>query len=171
MDTNVGRVLARAVANRTLTLAEARVRRQRTPAANGRRLVQSGHARPRRAVLHVDAATATSCPVARVCTWHLEGGPDPAPRSAGVSRPQPTFQGSDRQARGRVLAALRERPRSMRQLLARHGRRRRESWRGAHRRTGCRRSRRTTRTLVRLQRRRVSGRFARGSMPSVVSTS
>ncbi|HEY5010828.1 MAG TPA: hypothetical protein VIH73_06685, partial [Acidimicrobiales bacterium] len=34
-----------------------------------------------------------------------------------VSRPQPTFQGSNRQARGRVLAVLREGPRSMHQLL------------------------------------------------------
>jgi A/G-specific adenine glycosylase len=58
------------------------------------------------------------CPVARVCRWNLDGGPDPAPRSAGVSRPQPTFAGSDRQARGRVLAALRERPRTTRHLLA-----------------------------------------------------
>ena len=35
-----------------------------------------------------------------------------------VSRPQPTFHGSNRQARGRVLAALREGPRSMHQLLS-----------------------------------------------------
>jgi A/G-specific adenine glycosylase len=58
-----------------------------------------------------------TCPVARVCKWNLEGGTDPAPRSAGVSRPQPKFAGSNRQARGEVLAALRERPRSLEQLL------------------------------------------------------
>jgi A/G-specific adenine glycosylase len=57
------------------------------------------------------------CPVARACRWRLEGGPDPAPRSAAVSRPQSTFAGSDRQVRGRVLAALREDARTTTQLL------------------------------------------------------
>jgi hypothetical protein len=56
-----------------------------------------------------------------VCRWRLEGGLDPAPHSAAVSRPQSTFAGSDRQARGRVLAALREEPQSRAQLVARLG--------------------------------------------------
>jgi A/G-specific adenine glycosylase len=117
VDTNVGRVLARAVANRTLTVAEARVE------ANGL-LPRESVASFNQAMLDLGAQFCTSsprcetCPVARVCKWNLEGGPDPAPRSAGVSRPQPTFQGSNRQARGRVLAVLREGPRSMQQLLS-----------------------------------------------------
>jgi A/G-specific adenine glycosylase len=116
VDTNVGRVLARAVANRTLNVRDAR------RAAN-ELLPRTNAASFNQAMLDLGAqfCTATphceTCPVARVCRWHLEGGPDPAPRSAGVSRPQPRFQGSDRQARGRVLAALREGPRSPRQLL------------------------------------------------------
>ncbi len=117
VDTNVGRVLARAIANRTLSTRDARV------VANNL-LPRSGAATFNQAVLDLGAQFCTStpncatCPVARVCKWNLEGGPDPAPRSAGVSKPQPRFQGSDRQGRGRVIAALRERPRSMRQLVA-----------------------------------------------------
>lgn len=45
------------------------------------------------------------CPLRSRCAWHGEG-PDPAPGSAGVSRPQGRFDGSDRQARGRLLRAL-----------------------------------------------------------------
>jgi A/G-specific adenine glycosylase len=117
LDTNVGRVLARAITNRTLGVSEAR-------AAANELLPRSGAASFNQAMLDLGATYCTSkprcetCPVARACAWHREGGPDPAPRSAGVSRPQPTFRGSDRQARGRVLAALRERPRSSQHLLA-----------------------------------------------------
>ena len=48
------------------------------------------------------------CPVAVTCSWHLAGlpEPDPAERSAGVSRPQARFEGSARQARGRLLHAV-----------------------------------------------------------------
>jgi A/G-specific adenine glycosylase len=117
VDTNVGRVLARAVANRTLTITEARDEaRALLPRSNAATFNQS--------MLDLGAQFCTArprcgtCPVARACRWNLEGGPDPAPRSAGVSRPQSKFQGSDRQVRGRVLAALRERPRSQPELAA-----------------------------------------------------
>jgi A/G-specific adenine glycosylase len=116
IDTNVGRVLARAVTNRTLKVAEARVE------ANAL-LPRSDCASFNQAMLDLGAQFCTSsprcvaCPVARQCRWNLEGGPDPAPNSAAVSRPQPPFRGSNRQARGRILAALHEGPRSMRQLL------------------------------------------------------
>ena len=116
VDTNVGRVLARAIANRTLSVSDARV------AANAL-LPRSGAASFNQSMLDLGATYCTStprcatCPVARACEWRREGGPDPAPRSAGVSRPQSAFRGSDRQARGRVLAALRERPRTTQHLL------------------------------------------------------
>ncbi|MSO15687.1 MAG: A/G-specific adenine glycosylase [Ilumatobacteraceae bacterium] len=46
-----------------------------------------------------------SCPVRTQC--HYRGaGDDPAQLSAGVSKPQPRFEGSDRQARGRALRAV-----------------------------------------------------------------
>ena len=46
------------------------------------------------------------CPVRVRCVWH--GGPatDPAIGSSGVSRAQARFEGSDRQARGRLMKAL-----------------------------------------------------------------
>jgi A/G-specific adenine glycosylase len=46
------------------------------------------------------------------CRWHAAGlaGPDPAEGSAGVSRGQSRFEGSDRQGRGRLVDALRRGP-------------------------------------------------------------
>ena len=46
------------------------------------------------------------CPLARRCEWRGVGGPDPAIGSAGVSTRQKRFEGSDRQARGRLMKAL-----------------------------------------------------------------
>ena len=46
-----------------------------------------------------------SCALSRLCTWRGDGD-DPAPASAGASRPQARFEGSDRQARGRALRAV-----------------------------------------------------------------
>jgi len=120
LDTNVGRVLARALENRTLRSSEARDAAQallprRDSAAFNQAMLDLG-AQFCRATPRCD-----DCPVARVCRWHLEGGLDPAPQSAAVSRPQSAFAGSTRQARGRVLAALREQPLSSTQLLARLG--------------------------------------------------
>lgn len=45
------------------------------------------------------------CPVSAHCAWRGEGC-DPAPGSAGASRPQGRFEGSDRQARGRAMRAV-----------------------------------------------------------------
>jgi A/G-specific adenine glycosylase len=48
------------------------------------------------------------CPVRRWCAWQRAGcpAPDPIAGSAGISTGQPRFEGSDRQARGRLVAAL-----------------------------------------------------------------
>jgi len=46
-----------------------------------------------------------SCPVLTHCKYKGLGD-DPAQLSAGVSKPQPRFEGSDRQARGRALRAV-----------------------------------------------------------------
>jgi A/G-specific adenine glycosylase len=50
------------------------------------------------------------CPVAAHCAWDGAGhpAPDPAIGSAGVSGKQSTFEGSDRQGRGRLVDVLRE---------------------------------------------------------------
>jgi A/G-specific adenine glycosylase len=46
------------------------------------------------------------CPVTARCAWHRAGGTDPAIASAGVSVRQAPFEGSDRQARGRLMKAM-----------------------------------------------------------------
>ena len=118
IDTNVGRVLARAVVNDRLKPAQARsLADELLPRSNVRAFNQ--------AMLDLGAQFCTSsprcdaCPVARECRWRHEGGDDPAPHSAGVSRPQGRFEGSDRQVRGRILAMLRERPWRYRTLVKR----------------------------------------------------
>jgi A/G-specific adenine glycosylase len=45
------------------------------------------------------------CPLNARCAWRGSGD-DPAAGSAGVSKAQPRFDGSDRQARGRLMKAL-----------------------------------------------------------------
>lgn len=46
------------------------------------------------------------CPITDSCAWHIHGGEDPAPASAGTSKPQARFEGSNRQARGKLMKAL-----------------------------------------------------------------
>ncbi len=55
------------------------------------------------------APACTECPVAASCAWNNAGrpSPDPADGSAGVGTRQSVFAGSDRQGRGRLVAALR----------------------------------------------------------------
>lgn len=47
----------------------------------------------------------SECPLAARCAWRGNGD-DPAPGTAGVSKAQARFEGSERQARGRLMAAL-----------------------------------------------------------------
>jgi A/G-specific adenine glycosylase len=111
VDTNVARVLARAVANRPLASQEAQALADRLVVrgrgwANNQALLDVGamHCRP--------VPGCTSCPLRRCCRWRLEGdaAADPAARTAGVSSRQARFAGSDRQGRGRLLAAALVRP-------------------------------------------------------------
>jgi A/G-specific adenine glycosylase len=51
----------------------------------------------------------TTCPVRSLCAWQGEGD-DPALGSAGVSTRQARFDGSERQARGRLMLALQSGP-------------------------------------------------------------
>jgi A/G-specific adenine glycosylase len=48
----------------------------------------------------------SDCPVRSSCAWQGSGLPDPAIGSSGVSGKQARFEGSDRQARGRLMKAL-----------------------------------------------------------------
>jgi A/G-specific adenine glycosylase len=115
LDTNVGRVLARAIANQRLSKSAAQNLAQallpREDAASFNQAMLDLGAQFCRAV-----PTCATCPVALRCRWRREGGDDPAPQSAGVSRPQSPYEGSNRQLRGRVLGVLREGPRSREEL-------------------------------------------------------
>jgi A/G-specific adenine glycosylase len=123
LDTNIGRVLARAVAGRPLSRPEAQ--RVADELVSGRR--------PREfnlALMDLGATLCTSqhpscalCPIdaASSCAWQRAGGSDPARRSAATSRPQPRFEGSNRQGRGRLLRAARAAPIASREVAAAAG--------------------------------------------------
>ncbi len=110
LDTNAARVLAR-WGGATLTRQEAQdAADAAVPIARGWEWNQ--------AMLDLGATVCTarnpdcsSCPVASSCTWEQGGRPDPDPAvgSAGVSGGQSRFEGSDRQGRGRLVDALRDR--------------------------------------------------------------
>jgi len=102
VDTNIARVLAR-VEGRRLTSMQAQA------IADG--LLPRGQSWEwNQCLMDLGAVVCRpqpdcgSCPLERSCAWRGRG-PDPAVGSAGVSRVQAPFEGSDRQARGRLLRA------------------------------------------------------------------
>jgi len=109
VDTNAGRVLSRAVAGRPLRPREAQdLVDTMVPAGAGWRFGQ--------ALLDLGAQVCVpgaprcgDCPIRRRCRWAAagRGGPDPSVGSAGGPTGQSRFDGSDRQGRGRLIAALR----------------------------------------------------------------
>jgi A/G-specific adenine glycosylase len=106
VETNIARVLAR-VAGRRLTLGEVQaVADSLVPAGAGwawnQAMMDLG------ATVCRPAPACTGCPVLDGCRWRLGGcqDPDPAVGSAAVSGRQAPYEGSDRQARGRVLRRL-----------------------------------------------------------------
>lgn len=110
VDTNIGRVLAR-THGRSLGPAEAqRLADGHVPSGLGwewnQALMEVG------ARICRPAPKCGGCPVAPSCGWSSAGRPepDPAAGSAAVSVPQSTFEGSDRQGRGRLVDALRSAP-------------------------------------------------------------
>ncbi len=107
VDTNVARVLAR-VAGRRLTATEVQAAADASLVAgeawawNQAMLDLGAHlCRPR-------SPRCERCPLAPGCAWFRAGAPEPDPAvgSAGVSGGQSPFAGSDRQGRGRLVAAL-----------------------------------------------------------------
>jgi A/G-specific adenine glycosylase len=109
VDTNVRRVLARAVEGHalpspTLTAAEQRLADRAVPPDRGTA------ARWAVAVMELGALVCTAraprcaeCPVADRCAWRLAG----APPYEGPARRGQSWAGTDRQVRGRLLAVLR----------------------------------------------------------------
>jgi A/G-specific adenine glycosylase len=106
VDTNVARVLARTSGQRLTPRRAQGLADSVVPVGEGwawnQTMIDLGaaHCRP--------APDCDGCPLAPGCTWHLAAHvePDPADGSAHVSTTQPRWEGSDRQARGRILAAL-----------------------------------------------------------------
>jgi A/G-specific adenine glycosylase len=107
VDTNIARVLAR-VAGERLTpkraqaSADAWVDPER-PWAWNQTLMDVGARFCRPASPGCDG-----CPLAPWCAWHRDGRPDPDPAvgTAGASGRQGRFAGSDREGRGRLMAAM-----------------------------------------------------------------
>ncbi len=117
VDTNVSRVLSR-LAGRPMKAKELQTRADE--------LVPSGSAWEWNQVMMDLGARVcvartpkcSECPVRGECAWRGDHTvDDPAPVSAGASRPQARFEGSDRQARGRALRALNEGGRSHLELV------------------------------------------------------
>ncbi len=111
LDTNTARVLARAYAGRRLGPAEAQ-------SIADSMVVPSSPWAWNQAMLDLGATVCMArvprceaCPLAAAqsCAWRRAGCPvpDPAIGSAGTSGRQSRFAGSDRQGRGRLVAALR----------------------------------------------------------------
>ena len=103
VDTNIARVLARLVgegltARRAQQLADSLV-------ADGAAWLWNQAFMDLGATVCRPLPSCDECPWQSRCAWRGEGD-DPSVGSAGVSGPQPRFDGSDRQARGRLLKAL-----------------------------------------------------------------
>ncbi len=114
VDTNTARVLARVVGVRlTARQAQEAADAYLPPGdawAWNQCLMDLGAVLCRPAAAHCDM-----CPLQTACAWHGSGD-DPAVGSAGVSTRQARFDGSDRQARGRLMRSLNAGPVTVAQL-------------------------------------------------------
>lgn len=106
VDTNVARVLSRAT-NRSLAARESQsVADSVLPIGRAwewNQLLMDFGAQ----VCTARQPRCNVCPIEEHCAWN--DGPDPARSSALTSKPQARFDGSDRQARGRLMKVLAER--------------------------------------------------------------
>lgn len=106
VDTNIGRVLARVAGERLTPSFVQRTADDLVPQGEGwawnQVIMDLG------AVICRPTPTCDECPCAPTCAWHRADHPEPDPAlgSAGVSKPQARFDGSDRQRRGLVLRSL-----------------------------------------------------------------
>ena len=111
VDTNIARVLARTAGERLTPKRAQLLADDAVPRSHGWIWNQ--------VIMDLGAAVCRPtpkcevCPIVASCNWQVAGRPDPDPAvgSAGVSARQAPFDGSDRQSRGRVLAALHDGPR------------------------------------------------------------
>jgi A/G-specific adenine glycosylase len=117
VDTNIARVLAR-VSGFRLTARQAQRAADAALAignswAWNQCLMDLGAVLCRPVTPHCEV-----CPLQETCAWRGGCGGDPAVGSAGVSTRQARFDGSDRQARGRLMKALTAGPVSSEQLAS-----------------------------------------------------
>jgi len=115
LDTNIRRVIARAVTGTALplphvTTAERLLADDLTPRSPRASAIWNA------AIMELGALVCTArapqceeCPLADQCRWLA----DDRPEYSGVVRRQARFEGSDRQARGAIMAVLRESPSSV----------------------------------------------------------
>lgn len=110
VDTNVARILARVVGVRLTTRRAQDLADSWADEANREGAVWMWN----QTIMELGALVCRPrprcevCPLADHCTWWTTGRPEPDPArgTAGVSAPQARFEGSVRQARGRILAAV-----------------------------------------------------------------
>jgi len=107
VDTNIGRVLARLVGHQLKPAAAQQMADDLVPVDHGwewnQAIMELG------ALVCRKAPMCDVCPIFEGCAWQ-SNGPDPATGSAAVSKAQSSFEGSDRQGRGRLVDALRVGP-------------------------------------------------------------
>jgi len=106
VDTNIARVLARTAGERLTASRAQQFADSLCPPEDS--WVWNQVIMDLGAVLCRPSPRCGECPIAAQCVWASAGHPDPDPAigTAGVSSKQAPFEGSDRQARGRLMARL-----------------------------------------------------------------
>jgi A/G-specific adenine glycosylase len=118
VDTNIARILARTSGRRLSPKEAQQIADAAVPVGAGwafnQALMDLG------AMVCRPQPACESCPLEPECAWAIAGHPlpDPAERSASVSRPQSAFAGSDRQFRGRILRAVHAAPLELSEVTA-----------------------------------------------------
>ena len=115
VDTNVGRLLARWSGQSLKPKQAQQMADELVPAGDGWAWNQSLFDFAVAVCTKRDPACG-ECPLADACAWQGHGD-DPAVTSAGVSGKQSTFEGSERQVRGRIVDALRTGPVAVSELV------------------------------------------------------
>ena len=109
VDTNVARLLSRAVVGRPLGRAQAEAVGDRlVPPVDAWRFSQTLFDLGAR-YCRARGPSCVVCPLRARCRWALDGHPEPDPGRSGARR-QGVFAGSDREGRGRLVDALRRGP-------------------------------------------------------------
>ena len=108
VDTNVRRVLTRAVAGEVLAPAAAQHLADALVPARFAWLWNQSLIELGALVCGAGVPRCATCPLRRSCAWKVAGLPSPDPGARGAR--QSRFEGSDRQGRGRLVRALRSGP-------------------------------------------------------------